>query len=97
MNEEQKIRFNEANKVVHPVQGEWHFPILTAAGFKPVTLEGVGFVRSYKYIHEDGRSIVCTTGVNSDRWEDQKTMNEFGRPKWGYWTDLESYICKETA
>lgn len=86
MNKDELDRFNEADKKIHPVETQWHFPIMTAAGFIPETTEGVGFVRSYVYTHPDGRKIRATTGVNGDYWNDM-TVN-----KGGYWCDLKAYV-----
>lgn len=79
-------RFEEANKKVHPVEGEWHYPIMARYGFAPETKEAVGFVRSYEYRHPSGHTIVVTTGVSSDYWKDQQDL------KTGYWLDLESHL-----
>ena len=78
--------FAKANTVEHPVEGEWHYPILTQAGFKPVTPSQTGFVRTYKYEHPDGRVITAHTGVNADYWIDQKTGKQ------GYWRELEPHV-----
>lgn len=78
--------FERADKKVHPVESQWHYPILTKYGFQPLTKEAVGFVRSYEYDDTSGHKIKCTTGVNSDYWEDPKTK------KSGYWSDLEPYL-----
>ncbi len=60
--------FDEANKVVHSVTTQWHYPILINAGFVAETKEAVGFVRSYVYRHADGRVVTCTTGYSADYW-----------------------------
>ena len=81
--------FEEGNKKVHPVETQWHYPVMTKHGFEPVTKEGVGFVRSYVYEHPTtGQKIKVTTGYNIDHWEDVKTK------KGGLWNDLESYLQK---
>ena len=85
MTPEELRRFNEANKIVHPVETQWHYPIMTKYGYVPVTLTGIGFVRSYEYTHpETGRSIKVSTGVNADYWEDGGAF--------GYWRDLEPHL-----
>lgn len=86
MNTEELERFNEANKTVHPVTTQWHYPIMIAAGFETKTPSGVGFSRSYTYEHPSGRVIVVTTGVNADYWNDQTTG------KFGYWSALEPHV-----
>lgn len=80
--------FEEANKTVHLVETQWHFPILTKHGFVAETKEGVGFVRSYVYKHEDGREIVCTTGASADYWTDKHANAT------GYWGTLEKHIAR---
>jgi hypothetical protein len=78
---------NAADKIVHKVEKEWHYPIFTKYGYEPVEKEGVGFVRSYNYVHKErGNKIKWTTGVNADYWE--------GSGGWGYWADLEPYLKK---
>lgn len=88
MNAEECKRFNEANKVVHPVETQWHYPILTKYGFNPVTKEGIGFVRGYEYKHSDGRIISANSDGNADYW------NSKGFPKdaTGFWADLEPFL-----
>lgn len=81
------MNFEEANKKVHLVEEQWHYPILSAHGFLPETKEGIGFVRSYDYSHPDGRRIRCTTGYSADHWESLDGTK--GR---GYWSDLEGFI-----
>jgi hypothetical protein len=88
MNDEERRRFEEANKKVHPVETQWHYPTLTKHGFVPETKEQVGFVRAYTYTHPDGRRIRCNTGVNSDYWTDLDTK------KFGYWRELEPHIAR---
>lgn len=76
--------FEEANKVVHPVEKQWHFPFLTKFGFEAVTKEDVGFVRMYTYKHPRGEVIHCHTGMSRDYWEHGKTV--------GLWSDLEIHL-----
>lgn len=78
----------EANQKVHPVTTQWHHPIMVARGFVPETLEAVGLVRRYDYVHPDGHRIRCTTGVNSDHWQDVTGPVQ----KAGYWASLEGYL-----
>ena len=79
--------FNKANDKVHPVETQWHFPILQKYGFEPITKEGIGFVRSYTYKKGD-HEIVCTTGSNADYWKDNTV------PGGGYWSALEPHLKK---
>ena len=79
--------FEEADKVVHPVNQQWHYPILTKFGYVPVTKEAPGFVRSYMYTHPDtGRRFRLTTGTNADYWTDMHSE------ACGYWSDLEPHL-----
>ena len=78
--------FEEGAKVIHPVEDQWHYPIMTKYGFKPLDKEGVGFVRSYRYENDNGHKIIVTTGVNADHWID-KSNNAFG-----YWSSLEDHL-----
>jgi len=79
------MNFQTANKKVHKVEDQWHYPLLIAAGFSAATKEAEGFVRKYVY-EKDGRQIVCSTGVSSDYWTDNATG------KGGYWSDLEPFL-----
>lgn len=85
MNEQDKAAFERANERVHPVEKQWHYPILVAAGFVAKTRGAVGFVRKYDYEHPDGRVVSCHTGASSDYWK--------SGDKRGYWGELESW-CK---
>ena len=62
------MTFNEANQQVHKVEDEWHYPILTKYGFKPITKTGIGFVRAYNYERGDGEQIQVNTRVSCDYW-----------------------------
>jgi hypothetical protein len=83
----------EADKKVHPVDTQWHFPIMARYGFQPLTLEAVGLVRSYDYISGDGLGlkIRVSTGFSSDYWRDE--TNNAG----GYWSALEPHLRKLTS
>lgn len=90
MTAEQLTSFNAADKVVHPVEKEWHYPIFTKYGYEAITKEGIGFVRSFIYVHPiSGNKVTYTTGYNSDYWN---AKNAFG-----YWADLEPYLQKEAS
>lgn len=91
MNKEELDRFNEADKVVHTVETQWHYPIMTKAGFEPVTKTGIGFSRSYTYVHPLGYKIRVTTGISADYFNDETT--KIG--KFGYWGELEPHLKKE--
>lgn len=77
---------DEADKVVHSVEKEWHYPIFTKYGFNPLIREATGLVRSYDYVNASGHKITWTTGYSSDRWRDVTS------DKWGYWSDLEAHL-----
>lgn len=80
--------FEEANKTVHPVTSQWHYPILTKHGYLPETQEEVGFVRKYIYTHPTTKhSMRLVTGMSSDYWTDTKTS------KVGYWNELDTYLA----
>ena len=81
-------RFNEADKKVHLVKDQWHYPIAIKYGFVPITMEAIGFVRSYQYEHPNGHRIVCATGYNRDYFEGIS-------PKGcGLWSELEAFLVK---
>lgn len=84
--------FAKANQKVHPVEEQWHYPIMTKHGYVPDTKEAVGFVRSYMYTNPaTARRIRVTTGANADYWEDQNSA------ACGYWRDLEPHLEKLTS
>ena len=78
----------EADKVVHPVHTQWHYPILIAAGFVPETQEATGFVRRYRYKRDNGHCINVSTGASADYWDDATTSAH------GYWSTLGPHIAK---
>lgn len=82
------MNFDEANKVEHPVEKQWHYATLRQAGFEAVTKSATGLVRSYTYTHGDGREIKCVTGVHGDYWMDTKTGES------GYWSNLADHVYK---
>lgn len=89
MNE--KEAFEKANKVLHPVETQWHYETMTAAGYKCDDDPQEGFVRSYLYYHpETGRKIKVTTGCNADYWNDL-TSGEFG-----YWGSLQNHVASKS-
>lgn len=77
--------FEAGNKKEHPVETQWHYPIMTDAGFEAVTKSGTGFVRSYDYEKSDHK-VTVTTGANADHWEDKTTGNR------GLWKELEPHL-----
>lgn len=81
-------KFEKANKTIHKVEDQWHYPIMTEYGYKPLDKEGVGFVRSYKYKNDDGHQITVTTGLNSDYWFDERSGTT------GLWNDLKPHLQK---
>jgi len=87
MNQQELESFNKADKRVHKVEEEWHYPIFIKYGYEPIEKEGIGFVRSYDYVHKErGNKIQWTTGCNRDYWK--------GSGGYGLWADLEPYLEK---
>ena len=89
--------FAEANKKVHLVETQWHYPIMTKYGFVPETKSAIGFVRQYVYAHpETGRKFECNTGVNSCYWR-EKQICPSSQKGGGLWSLLEEHLKKTTA
>lgn len=78
--------FNEANEVIHRVEDEWHYKIMTKYNFQPTTKTQKGFVRCYEYQDEKGYKITANTGIHADYWTDKNT------DKRGYHASLEPYL-----
>ena len=79
--------FAEADKAVHSVESQWHYPFMVLAGYEPVTKEATGFVRSYKYVHPTtGRTFTLSTGYSADYWVDDLTKKQ------GYHSSLEDHL-----
>ena len=78
--------FKAANNKVHPVETQWHYPILTKYDFKPLTPSQTGFVRTYQYQNDAGHQITVTTGSNADYWRDDTVTGG------GYWASLEPHL-----
>lgn len=87
----QEARWKAANEKVHPVETEWHYPILTKYGFFPITKNQTGLVRAYDYEDKNNHKIRCSTGANADHWKDETTG------KYGFWMDLEPHLKSLTA
>lgn len=88
-------QMNAADKVVHKVEGEWHYPIMTKYGYEPITKEGTGFVRAYKYVHPQTKhEMTAHTGVSADYWRDPVNSSTTGK---NYWADLEPHLKAITA
>lgn len=90
--------FETANKVMHPVEKEWHYPVLARYGYTSPTPPQEGFVRAYFYNHPKGRIIRVNTGVSCDYWEDltpeaMPPSNYNGR-RLALWGELEPYLQK---
>lgn len=83
--------FSEANKRVHAVETQWHYPIMTKFGYEPDTKYVIGFVRSYEYRHSSGHRMTVSTGVNCDHWSDLETGAV------GYWSSLEPHLKKQAS
>lgn len=82
---------NEADKVEHKVEDQWHYPKMIKYGWVPDTLTGIGFVRSYNYHHPVSNIKICvTTGFHFDYWNAfDDNRKEIGG---GYWSSLEPFI-----
>ena len=90
MTESDRAAFAEADKAIHPVEKQWHYPKMTKYGYVPETKEAVGFVRKYVYVHPTtGNKVTCNTGVNADYWSAADGTG-------GYWSDLEPYLIKHS-
>lgn len=79
------MTLQQADQIIHPVETQWHYPVMKEAGFEPVQTEAKGLVRSYEYRKGD-HVIVCTTGYSADHWED-KTNKAYG-----YWRALKHHV-----
>lgn len=75
-----------ANETIHPVEKQWHYPIMTRYGYVSTDQPQQGFVRSYTYSHPNGHSIKVSTGYSSDYWNDLCGKAE------GYWSTLEPHL-----
>lgn len=80
--------FKEANKVVHKVEDDWHYPIMIKYGFKPTENTKAGFVRRYSYKNDNGYEIHASVGASADHWSDI-TGSGFG-----FWSGLEPHLKK---
>jgi hypothetical protein len=89
MNEAERARFKKGDEKIHKVEDEWHYPILTKFGFKPVDKEAVGFVRQYTYKRGE-HTVQCNVGCNADYWNDLTVPSSC----MGYWGTLESHLKK---
>jgi len=78
---------NEADKVIHPVETQWHYEIMTKHRFIPLDKTDVGLVRSYRYKHPNtDHYITVSTGYHSDHWKDETTGDG------GYHGTLEAHL-----
>jgi hypothetical protein len=86
------MNINEADKVVHPVETQWHYPIMVEHGYVPDTKEAVGFVRAYRYTHPiTHHSIIAMTGGQTDHWSDPANNAV------GFWAALALHLKKLTT
>jgi len=88
MNAEYLKKFNEADKKVHLVEDQWHYPIMIKYGFTPVTKTGIGFVRAYEYVHPSGHKVSVCTGYSANYFTGISPKG------WGYCGDLEPFLKK---
>ena len=80
------MTIQEANQVLHKVEDEWAYEHLIKAGYKPITKEAKGLVRSFKFQKED-EIITWSVGANANYWRSSKE-GVVG----GYWGDLLKYL-----
>jgi len=94
MTQKEKDDFAEANKTIHPVETQWHYPTMTKYGYIADTQQGIGFVRTYDYHHPtSGHSMSVTTGYSADYFrDDHNPMTGLG-----FWGDLEPHLKKITG
>lgn len=86
-NDERIKALHKADQVIHPVENQWHYKIMTKYGYEPKTPTGKGFVRSYMYENsKSGHKMKVTTGASADYWEDPETGSS------DYWAKLEPYL-----
>lgn len=77
--------FEKAEKTEHPVEKQWHYPIMINFGYVPLTPSQIGFVREYIYEHPVSRhQIHLHTGVNVDYWRDSSNN--------GYHSSLKQHL-----
>lgn len=70
---EKMSQLESADEKEYPLEKQWHYPILTAAGFTSKDKVQKGLVRSYVYTSSEypGHEITMTTGASSDHWADK--------------------------
>lgn len=69
MSENQFVKdFAAANEIMHPVQDEYHYKLLTKYGFVCNTPPQKGFVRQYLYTKDETSIIVCI-GASADYFD----------------------------
>lgn len=79
--------FDAAMVTAHPVESQWHYPILTAHGYLPLTPSQNGLVRGYLYKHPTtGHLMKLVTGASADYWFDEATGAQ------GYHTTLNAHL-----
>ena len=89
MTTEEQTNFDKANQVNHPVETQWHYPIMTRYGYVPLTKNRVGFVRQYTYEHPVTKIMInVITGGHSDYWSGDNDGSG------GYWSSLEEHLMK---
>lgn len=99
MTNEEREAFEKANEAWHPVEKEWHYPILIKYGFKPLTETAQGFVRKYEWVNDKGRKITYHIGVNASYWTDSETFWDDRKLslKSHYWPALEPFLKSITT
>lgn len=64
--------FTEAEKEVHRVEDEWHFPVLTLFNFQPIEKQTVGRIRVYHYKNETQNIIKAAFSYGAFYWKDKE-------------------------
>jgi len=84
------MTISEADKKEHPANTQWHYAPLISHGFEALDKVRTGLVRSYRYIHPDGRTASATTGYSGDYWEARSKNDE--HLGGGWYSSLEPFL-----
>jgi len=83
------MTFEEANKVEHLVETQWHYPIMIKFNYSPLTKSAIGFVRSYVYENTNtNHKMTISTGYSCDYWTDNQSGDS------GYHSSLKTHLNK---
>jgi hypothetical protein len=80
--------FKSVNQIIHPVQKQWHYPIMTKYGYVADTKEDTDFVRKYDYHNPiTGHKMSVHTGANADYFcDDYNPVKDY------LWAGLEPHL-----